>query len=137
VEYPGYGIYRGSTSTAKVLEDAKCVMEYIRDDLHIKMSDVIIAGRSIGTGPATYVASEYPVGALINISCFKSLKLVARHLFGRIGEYLVKEQFNNLEWMPKVRCPVLLIHGKRDTLVPVDHAESLKSIHMLELDLLI
>lgn len=127
MEYPGYGIYRGSPTGAKILDDANDILTYLQEHLRIDSKNIIVAGRSIGTGPATYVASRHQVGALILISAFKSVKLVAKHLFGRIGEYLVKEQFDNVSLISQVKCPTLLIHGKRDTIVPPEHAEALKS----------
>jgi pimeloyl-ACP methyl ester carboxylesterase len=84
MEYPGYGIYkrRGSSyfsngseesSEKTLLEDAHYLMEYLTKVLGIKPSDIILLGRSIGSGPATEMASIYNPSALILISAFTSL----------------------------------------------------------------
>lgn len=84
MEYPGYGIYKKNSkslfsnsseesSEKTVLEDAHYVMEYLTKILGVKASDIILLGRSIGSGPATEMASIYSPSALILISAFTSL----------------------------------------------------------------
>ncbi len=50
------------------MDDIKPVFEYIK--LKYKLEDVIVIGRSIGTGPAIEVGTRYNVGALILLSPF-------------------------------------------------------------------
>jgi hypothetical protein len=60
LEYPGYGIYPGSPSAEGILEDAICVWEYLTDpdgDIKYNPKDIILFGRSLGTGPATELAA--------------------------------------------------------------------------------
>ncbi len=58
VEYPGYGIYPGSPPSAEdVIRDADTVFRFLMDTLKWKSQDVIVCGRSIGSGPACYIAS--------------------------------------------------------------------------------
>ncbi len=52
VEYPGYGVYEGTSNEDNVLNDAHRVMEFILKVLKWKAQDIIVMGRSIGTGPA-------------------------------------------------------------------------------------
>lgn len=52
VEYPGYGVYEGEPSENSVLNDALRVLEFTHKVLKWRMNDIIIIGRSIGTGPA-------------------------------------------------------------------------------------
>lgn len=76
VEYPGYGLYKGNPSEEVILEDSQLVMEFLIKKLKIPPENIIIMGRSIGSGPATYVASKYKVGSLVLISAFTSLRAV-------------------------------------------------------------
>jgi hypothetical protein len=50
VEYPGYGLYKGKPSEENLLEDAAYIYSYLTKHCGIKESDIIILGRSIGTG---------------------------------------------------------------------------------------
>lgn len=67
-------------------------------------------GRSLGSGPATYLAAKFEPGGLILISPYTSIKSVAK---GKVGflSVLVAEMFDNLSKMHRVRCPSCIIHG--------------------------
>jgi len=60
VEYPGYSIYKGEESSAKLVEeDAEYLFNYLIFKLNYEPKDIIVFGRSIGTGPATYLGSKH------------------------------------------------------------------------------
>lgn len=124
MEYPGYGAYHGSPSEKKVLIDAETVYHHLTNNLKLKEEEIFIFGRSIGSGPATWLASIKNPGMLILMSPFTSIRAVAKHLGGNLAKFLVKERFNNVEFIANVRCPVLFIHGKKDTLIP--HTQAMK-----------
>ena len=56
--------------------------------------DVMIIGRSIGSGGATYLAARKPVQILILISPFDTIKKVAKRHIG-CAAIIVKQHFNN------------------------------------------
>lgn len=113
MEYPGYGIYKSEdTSESNILRDADKLMKFLLYTVKIPINRIIVLGRSIGSGPATFVAKKYKPAALFLVSAFTSIKKVVKNLYGILGEMLVKERFNNLERMKSVKCPVLIIHGK-------------------------
>jgi fermentation-respiration switch protein FrsA (DUF1100 family) len=58
------------------------------------------------------------------MSAFTSIKDVAYNLVGSIS-YFVNDHFNNLESMKNIKCPVLLIHGEDDQLIPCSHSSKL------------
>lgn len=118
VEYPGYGNYKSDTAcNAEIIyEDADYVYEYITKQLKFRERNIIIMGRSLGTGPATYLASKNQVGALALISGFTSIRGVVSDFAG-FFKYIVKERFNNLDHMVKVTSPAFLLHGKKDSLI--------------------
>ncbi len=59
IEYPGYGLYRTSPSNEnQIKEDAIIVFEYLVNKIGIKAKDIILFGRSLGSGPASYIASK-------------------------------------------------------------------------------
>lgn len=58
VEYPGYGLYKGSDkSPSKMLEDSIVVFDYLTTVCGVKAQDIVLFGRSIGSGPATYLGA--------------------------------------------------------------------------------
>ena len=76
VEYPGYGIYRTEQADAITLMiNAELVMQYLIEVKHYKAKDIILIGRSMGSGPACQLAVQYPsVSALVLLSPYTSLK---------------------------------------------------------------
>lgn len=126
-EYPGYGLYKGSTNCKKILKDTQVIYTFIQQVLKIPQENIIIIGRSIGTGPASYLAG-FTCNSLILLSPYTSLRLLIKSLAGSFMQYLVKDQLKNIEYLKKVTCPVLLIHGKKDGLIPYKHSEQLASV---------
>ena len=125
MEYPGYGIYKGKPSEKNVLLDAETAYNYLLNEMHISEEDISVAGRSMGSGPATWLASRKNPAMLILISPFASIRAVVKSNFGSTVQYLVKERFNNLQTIPSVKCPVFILHGMKDTLIPQAQAMAL------------
>lgn len=97
-------------------------------DLGYHEQDIILVGRSMGSGPCCHLAGQFKnVAALILVSPYTSLKAATRSLFGSVASLLVRERFDNLKAMEQVRCPTLIIHGAKDTLIPDSHAKELYS----------
>lgn len=97
-------------------EDADYVLDFVTKHLGFQMKNILLLGRSLGTGPATYLASKNKVGALILISAFTSIRGVVSEFAG-IFKYIVKERFDNLGNIKKVTSPTFLLHGKSDRLI--------------------
>jgi hypothetical protein len=76
VEYSSYGIYKdnGGCNSEKITMDAVYVFEYCVQETHLKERDILIFGRSMGSGPATFLAAHYNPGALILMSPYTSIK---------------------------------------------------------------
>ena len=128
MEYPGYGCYDGIPSSQQILQDSLLFFDYVNKLKKIPMENIIIFGRSIGTGPATYVAAKRNPAALILLSPFSSIKELILSYFGIIKSLVsrwVDERFNNTEQIVNVKCPIFLIHGEKDDVIPISHSRSL------------
>ena len=119
MEYPGYSIYYSEKSAETIEEDSLILFDFLTNECKINNKDIIVCGRSIGTGPATYLASKRKPGALILISPIKSLRDTVKNLIGPL-QYLVRNRFNNYERISEVTCPLLIIHGQKDSLIPFE-----------------
>jgi pimeloyl-ACP methyl ester carboxylesterase len=103
VEYPGYGIYRDESSTDQIIEeDAARVYEYLVDEFGVKEKDILLFGRSLGSGPASYLAAKKNPGMLVLMSPFTSIKDVAGSLIGKWVKFAVSDVFKNKEHMSSV-----------------------------------
>ena len=129
MEYPGYGIYQGKACTAsQILEDARIMFDYFTTYVGVDQDDLFVMGRSIGTGPASYLASKCDLALLVLMSGFVSLRAVVRDMAGKIFQYVVKDRFNNLEYIKSVSCPVLIIHGQADTIINCDQSRQISEV---------
>ena len=98
MEYPGYGLYlqNGSASEQKIKQDAEYVYKFILQDCGLNEEDIIVFGRSMGSGPASFLAGNFNPGALCLMSAYTSVRAVAGDVVGFL-RFLVSERFNNLE----------------------------------------
>eukprot|EP00438_Fugacium_kawagutii_P027245 Skav214338 [mRNA] locus=scaffold86:371695:372675:+ [translate_table: standard] len=120
VEYPGYGICQGTTSEANIIANAEAAMDFVTETLNVAENDILLLGRSLGTGPAIALAARYQVAGVILVSPFASIKELFQRRVGRIAEFL-EDRFQNLALAPKILSPTLIIHGLQDALVPPEH----------------
>lgn len=123
MEYPSYGIYEGKPSDSAIFEDSLILYEYLVN-CGVDPMKIFLVGRSLGAGPAVYLASKRKVAALVLISPMKSIRQVARNFIGCFS-FLIKEQFNSYENIRSVTCPTFFIHGKKDKLIPYQHSKEL------------
>ncbi|CAG9332077.1 unnamed protein product [Blepharisma stoltei] len=128
VEYPGYGIYPGKCSAKQVLIDADDIFQYLVQEMHINTRDIIVFGRSIGSGPATWLAANRNPGALLLMSAYTSIKAAVKKIAGRLAMKFVKERFKNIDLMPKITCPTFLIHGQKDNLIAWENSQQLHDL---------
>jgi len=126
VEYPGYGLLHGvAVCEAALKEVALTAFRFILDDLKVAYEQIILFGRSVGSGPTVYLASRFPVGGLILVAAFASVREAAKSLVGGLIAHVLEERFPNISLIGNVSCPTLFIHGEKDSLVPPSHSVAL------------
>lgn len=119
-DYPGYGTSDGSPSEKLVLQVADQLWETIPRDFGYLPDQVILYGRSLGSGPATWLASRHEAAALILEGAFTSTFRV-----GIPVKLLPWDIFDNLSRIGSIRCPVLILHGTDDGTIPFSHGRRL------------
>jgi fermentation-respiration switch protein FrsA (DUF1100 family) len=119
-DYQGYGTSQGRPSEQHAYDDEDAAYSYLTETLHVQPNNIMVFGRSVGTGPATYLASRRPVAGLILQSPFMS----AFRVMTRVS-VLPFDRFNNLQRIKAVHCPVLVIHGTQDTVINIYHGKKL------------
>jgi abhydrolase domain-containing protein 17 len=119
-DYPGYGRSGGAVDERETLRGAHAVLAYVTGPLGVPEERVVFYGRSLGSGPAVELASSGPCAGLILESAFTSAFRVMTGV-----RLLPFDKFTNLEKMPRVKCPVLVIHGTADPTIPFSHGRKL------------
>eukprot|EP00929_Paragymnodinium_shiwhaense_P002316 TRINITY_DN102542_c0_g1_i1.p1 TRINITY_DN102542_c0_g1~~TRINITY_DN102542_c0_g1_i1.p1 ORF type:complete len:476 (-),score=87.27 TRINITY_DN102542_c0_g1_i1:37-1464(-) len=127
VEYPGYGICPGKTDEAGILANAEAAFNFVTETLQWPLDGIKIFGRSLGTGPAISLASRYDVSGLILVSPFTSIRDIFKDQVGMLANALT-ERFDNLSMAANIVSPTLIIHGKKDSLVPVSHGKRIYDV---------
>jgi abhydrolase domain-containing protein 17 len=113
-DYRGYGLSSGGPpGELATYKDIEAVHEYATRVLGIAPHRLLVHGRSVGTGPSLHLATSRPVGGLILESGFTS----AFRVMTRVP-LLPFDKFPNLERIRTLDVPVLVMHGRRDRVIP-------------------
>ena len=121
-DYRGFPASPGTITQAGILQDAETLFDWAA----AKGFPLLIWGRSLGSGPATYVASVREAEALLLETPFLSAVTVAGERYPVLPVSLVmQDQFPNNEWIADVFEPVLVAHGTADTTIDVSNGERL------------
>jgi fermentation-respiration switch protein FrsA (DUF1100 family) len=119
-DYRGYGTSEGSPSERKTYRDVEAAYDYLVDELSVPASNIIIHGKSVGSGMAVHLAANREAGGLIIESAFVTAFRVRTHV-----PIVPFDEFANIKKIADVECPILFIHGKQDRTVPFWHGEKL------------
>jgi fermentation-respiration switch protein FrsA (DUF1100 family) len=119
-DYRGYGLSEGRASEQHVYADIDAAYDYLTRELRVPAARIILYGRSLGAGAAVDLAARQSVGGLILESPF----LTAFRVMTRIPLFPF-DRFRNVDKIGRVRCPVLVMHGEADEIVPLWHGQQL------------
>lgn len=121
----GYAGSTGQPGEAGFHRDAEAGYDWLRGR-HINGGDIVVHGFSIGSGPATHLASEREIGALIlEAPYFSLLDLMQQKLPLLPVGLLLRSRFRSDTWIGQVEAPVLMVHGDADRLIPPEQSERL------------
>jgi pimeloyl-ACP methyl ester carboxylesterase len=124
VPYRGFGPNSGKPGEQELFADALAVFDDVRQT-HPR-SRITVIGRSLGSGVAVYVAAHRQVAGAVLITPFDTLENVAKKHYPLVPvSLLLKHRFPSLEYLGGIRCPVLVIYGGRDRVVPPQFTENL------------
>lgn len=119
-DYPGYGESVGRPNEASAYDTADKAYAYLADVRKVPAASIVIVGYSVGTGPASWLASKRPAGALVLMAPYASMQAMGRALYGFAPQRLwnLPDTFDTLGRAPGLTLPALVIHGDADATIP-------------------
>ena len=137
-DYRGYGGNGGAPTEPGLVADARAARAYLLGRADVDASRLVYFGESLGSAVAIALAAEHRPAALVLRSPFTSLADVGRVHYPWLPiTLLLRDRFASLETIRDVDCPVLVIAGDRDRIVPVDQSRRLYNAARAPKDLVI
>jgi fermentation-respiration switch protein FrsA (DUF1100 family) len=116
--YRGYGKSEGKPNENGVYIDGQCVYDYAVTTLGYTSENILLYGRSLGTTVAVHTAQNRKIRGLILITPLSTAEDFARAKnMGSFGS-IAKDKFVSIEKMKNITCPLLVIHGTNDEVIP-------------------
>lgn len=134
VEYPGYGHSSGSPDEASLVRAVKAGYDWMAGRPEVDEDRIVGVGRSLGGGAVGGLTRERELAGLVLQSTFTSTRPFARRML--VPSFLVLDVFDNLRVVRDFPRPILVIHGRRDEVIPFEHgrrlAEAADSARLVE-----
>ncbi len=133
MDYRTYGKSVGRLSENAFYKDAQYCYDYLLNQYLEK--EISLYGRSLGTGIASYLASKNQPRQLILETPYYSILDVAEHRFSMFPvKYLLKYKFPTYAHLLDTNCPITIIHGTEDAVVPYTSGKKLLKLKVSHLD---
>lgn len=127
IAYRGYGASDGQPDEAALFDDALALFDQVQSESPSRPIDVI--GRSLGSGVASYLASQRPVSRLVLVTPFDSLASVAASHYPWLPvRWLLHDRFDSARHLDTYRKPVMVIRAGRDTIIPPANTDQLLAV---------
>lgn len=117
-DYPGYGTSSGTPSEQGCYAAADAAFDYATNELGYSSKQIVLYGRSLGGGPATWLAEQASFAGLILDGTFTSTFRVLTRV-----KLLAWDRFDNYARLPNIEAATLILHGTEDRTVPITHAQ--------------
>jgi pimeloyl-ACP methyl ester carboxylesterase len=140
VNYRGYGGTKGRPGQEALYADALAIHDYAIGAGQAEPQNLVVMGRSLGSGVAAMLAARRTVGAAILITPYDSILAVASHHYSWFPvERLLRHRFLSTEYARQARVPALFLIAQNDFVIPPRHGQALaaswagaKTVRLLE-----
>lgn len=122
-DYRGYGRSEGRPAEEGTYRDAQAAHAWLRQK-GFAATNIILFGESLGGGIASELALRETVGGLVLQSTFTSVTKLGGELFPFLPvRWIGSIRYDTHSKLPRIHVPVLIMHGRGDTLIRFHHAE--------------
>ncbi len=124
-DYRGYGRSSGRPSERGTHHDARAALGALLSRPGVDRARTLYLGESLGAAVALALALEAPPAGVILQSAFTSVRDMARRVLPLVPRAVVPDAYPSLRLITELTCPLLILHGERDDLVPVEQGRAL------------
>ena len=126
-DYGGFGQSQGPPSVRHTAYDARAALEHLQQRYGIPAASAHYFGVSMGAAVAVRLAAEQHPRGMALVAPFAALRDMGRllHPILTLGGIAVGRRFNSLDYVDAINCPLLILHGKDDELVPPSQGRKL------------
>ena len=125
VSYRGYGGSTGSPTEEGLITDANTVYDWLIAK-GVAPQNIALLGESLGSGVAVQIAAKKQVGAVALNAPYTSTADVAARIYWWLPvRLLMKDQYRSVDFIARMKAPLLVVHGDQDTLIPLEFGKRL------------
>ena len=127
VDYRGFGKSRGRRSEANIYNDMQNIYKWVHE--RYPEQQIVIYGRSLGSGFAARIASwNSPKMLILDSPYFSFYHQVSMYCFWLPIRWLLRYQVRTDQFVKKIKCPIFILHGIKDRLIPFSQSEKLVAV---------
>lgn len=121
--YRGYGISEGKPTEKRLHDDALAIYDWA----YARYGEIGLAGYSLGSNVAAYVASRRRCPWVVLVAAFDSVVSLAKSKFALLPKWLIRYKFDTVNYVRNIKSPLYLYAAADDAIVPIAHSRLLKS----------
>jgi pimeloyl-ACP methyl ester carboxylesterase len=115
MNYRGYGGSSGSPTESAIAEDALALFDYV----HARHPNIVLMGRSLGSGVAIRLATQRPAAKLVLITPYASIAELGASQFPMFPvKWLIRDRYESFRYAPLIDVPTLLVIAEHDEIIP-------------------
>lgn len=118
-DYRGYGRSEGTASESALYDDADAAYRLATNELHVPPERIVLYGESLGGPYAAHVVSTEKARCVVIENSFPSLSAMGNAMYHPLpAGIFVPGAMATAKWLNAAKLPVLILHGKRDQVIP-------------------
>ena len=117
-DYRGFGKSSGRPNESGTYDDVRTAYRYLVDERGIPESRIVLLGESLGAAVALQLATEVDAAGLVLEAPFTSIRDMAQAVYPFLPNRWVRTRYDNIEKIPALDMPLLVVHGTEDLTVP-------------------
>ncbi len=127
IDYRGFGKSRGKRSQERLFNDSQFMYKWLRE--RYPEDKIVLYGRSLGSGIAARIAGwNNPRLLILDSPYFSFYYNTRRFIFWTPLKWILRYHIRTDQYLQAATCPVHIIHGTHDHLIPFKQSEMLKAL---------